>query len=214
MELYLIRHAQSANNAKPEADRVADPPLTDIGQQQASHLAVWVNSLKLTRLTTSPFLRTLQTTDKIAAETGLRPEVRIQLHEQGGCYSGHLPFKRIGQPGLTRSEIGQAFPGFDVEVELDGEGWWRSQPYESKDQARRRARSLLQSTRDEFARSSERVGYVMHADIKVLLLESFHTDPLEVPFNTSVTRVSITPDQVRLVEYNRVDHLPADLVTY
>ncbi len=213
MELYLIRHAQSANNAKPEEDRVADPPLTDLGREQAGHLAMRVNSLKLTRLITSPFLRTLQTADTISAETGLRPEVRIQLHEQGGCYSGHLPFRRIGQPGLTRSEIGQAFPGFDVEPELDGEGWWRSQPYEHKEQARRRAQSLLQRTRDEFGDSSERVGYVMHADIKLLLLENVYAESLEVPFNASVTRVTIAPDDVRLVEYNRVDHLPADLVT-
>ena len=31
MELYLIRHAQSQNNVKPEEHRVEDPPLTELG---------------------------------------------------------------------------------------------------------------------------------------------------------------------------------------
>ena len=139
---------------------------------------------------------------------------RIQLHEQGGCYSGYLPARRIGEPGLTRAEIGRIFPEFDVEAELDGEGWWRGQPYESRDQASIRARSLLQRTREEFSQSSARVGYVMHADIKLLLLENIHAEPLAVPFNASVTRVSLTPEEVKLLEYNRVDHLPTDLITY
>ena len=35
MELYLIRHAQSQNNALPEEQRVEDPGLTELGNQQA-----------------------------------------------------------------------------------------------------------------------------------------------------------------------------------
>ena len=213
MELYLIRHAQSANNAKPEAQRIADAPLTNLGQEQARRLATWLTSLRLTRLITSPFLRTLQTAENIRVETGITPEVRIQLHEQGGCYSGYLPSARIGQPGLTRSEIQQQFPEFSIDAALDGEGWWRRQPYESRDRARLRARSLLQRTRDEFQCSSERVGFVMHADIKVMLLECFHSDPLDTPYNSSVTRICITPNQLQLVDYNRVDHLPEPLIT-
>ena len=46
MELYLIRHAQSLNNALPAEDRVEDAPLTDIGHQQCSHLAKWIPELK------------------------------------------------------------------------------------------------------------------------------------------------------------------------
>lgn len=40
MELYIIRHAQSANNAlRDPADRVCDPHLTELGRQQAARLA-------------------------------------------------------------------------------------------------------------------------------------------------------------------------------
>lgn len=213
MDLYLIRHAQSENNANPDSQRVPDPALTEIGREQARRLADHVASLRLTKLITSPFLRTLQTADAIFRKTGLAPEVRTQLHELGGCYSGFLPAARIGQPGMTRSEVENRFPGFRIEPELNGEGWWRSQSHESLPQARLRAEALLHQTRREFADSSERVGYVMHADIKLLLLENFHCDPLAVPLNTSFTRVSISPEEIRLCEYNRVDHLPDHLVT-
>ncbi len=40
MELYIIRHAQSTNNALPdERERVCDPHLTEIGRRQADLLA-------------------------------------------------------------------------------------------------------------------------------------------------------------------------------
>ena len=98
MELYLIRHAQSENNAQPEEQRVEDPALTAMGRRQAGLLADWITSLNLTRLITSPFLRTLETTEAIRQATRLTPEVRVQLHEQGGCYRGYGPDGREGRP--------------------------------------------------------------------------------------------------------------------
>ncbi len=213
MELYLIRHAQSANNAQPESSRVPDPPLTELGREQASLLASFISCHGLTRLITSPFLRTLETAEILYAELGLVPEVRIQLHEQGGCYSGYLPMPRIGQPGMTRAEIEQRFPDFLVEDGLDGEGWWREQPYETWEEARVRAAALLKSTRDEFAESEERVGFVMHADIKGLLLEHVHDDPLEIAFNASFSKLLVTSDRQQLVQHNCIEHLPPRLIT-
>ena len=48
MELYIVRHAQSINNALTDMkDRVMDPTLTDLGQRQAQaiaeHLASGIN---------------------------------------------------------------------------------------------------------------------------------------------------------------------------
>ena len=37
--LYLVRHGESANNALPNHQRVADPSLTELGQKQAHNLA-------------------------------------------------------------------------------------------------------------------------------------------------------------------------------
>ena len=42
VQLYLIRHGQSENNARPEHLRVEDAELTDLGHQQAEQLAPWI----------------------------------------------------------------------------------------------------------------------------------------------------------------------------
>jgi broad specificity phosphatase PhoE len=213
MELYLIRHAQSLNNERPEQDRVEDPPLTDIGHRQCSCLATWIPSLKLTRVVTSPFLRALQTADHIGRSVRLAPEVRIDLHEQGGCVSGPTRDVFAGRPGMTRSQIRSTFPEFSIAPDIDVDGWWRSKPFETEDVARARAARLLAQTIEEFAATQERVAYVMHGDFKRLFLAQLYGEPLQTPVNTSVTRILIRPDGCRLEDYNQMDHLPADLVT-
>ena len=213
MQLYLIRHAQSQNNALPEEQRVEDPGLTELGHRQAEHLAEWIPALNLTRLITSPFRRTLLTTEPIVRTTSLRPEVRIDLHEQGGCYRGHTLDNIVGRPGMTRREIESEFSGYRVGDEIDGDGWWGSKPYESWQAARERAARLLEATRLEFAHTNERVAYVMHADIKVLFLAHVHPELIDVPCNTSVTEIEFDSSSHQLKAFNQVDHLPSHLVT-
>ncbi len=212
MELYLIRHAQSQNNAKPEEQRVEDPALTELGHEQAGCLAKWIPELNLTKLIVSPFLRTLQTAEPIANATNLTPEVQTDLHELGGCYRGHTLENITGRPGMNRSEIERQFPTYDVAAEIDDQGWWRSQPYETIERGRQRAKTLLQRTRDAYAHTNQRVAYVMHGDIKVLLLEEFHPEPLDTPYNVSVSKIMITPQACRLEDYNRLQHLPSHLI--
>ena len=213
MQLYLIRHAQSQNNALPDHQRVEDPGITELGCLQAKFLAERVGTLKLTRLFTSPFRRTLQTTKPIYDATSLRPEVRIDLHEQGGCYRGHTVDNVCGRPGMNRTEIEREFPGFDVSAELDGEGWWASKPHENYQAAKHRAGKLLQRAIDEFGDTDERVAFVMHADIKLIFLREFHSELLDCPCNTSLTMIEITSGQCQLVDFNCVRHLPVELVT-
>lgn len=214
MPLFLIRHAQSANNAKPESDRISDPPITDVGEQQAARLASWITELNLNRLITSPFLRTLQTTRAIHEATGLTPEVRTEWHEHGGCYSGYLDGQMRGERGLSRGEIEQQFPGFQVHEQIGREGWWQERDWETVEQARQRARGVVQRTHDEFVDDDQRVAFVTHADFKRFFLEVIHSSWLDVAMNTSVTTINRSPDALQLVEFNQVDHLPAELRTY
>ncbi|CAN5768091.1 hypothetical protein BH23CHL2_BH23CHL2_25080 [soil metagenome] len=84
MRLLIIRHAQSANNAGDQP-RVADPPLTEIGERQAVRLAEAERVLDdVDRLYLSPMRRTLQTAAPVAATTGLPARVFTGLHEWGG----------------------------------------------------------------------------------------------------------------------------------
>jgi 2,3-bisphosphoglycerate-dependent phosphoglycerate mutase len=214
MKLFLIRHAQSQNNARPESERVEDPVLTEIGHEQARRLSEWLPSLGLTRLFTSPFRRTLETTVRIHHATGLVPEVITDLHEQGGCYAGHTIGSMIGRPGMTGAEIEKEFPGFRIAEDIDAEGWWKCKPYERFEPASQRAWALLQWTQKQFAHTEERVAYVSHGDLKMRFLEHFHPQTLTIPDNTSVTTIRVTPDSIQLTDYNRTEHLPADLVTH
>jgi 2,3-bisphosphoglycerate-dependent phosphoglycerate mutase len=213
MEWFLIRHGQSLNNARPEVERVEDPPLTYVGHEQCARLAMWIRPLGLTRIVTSPFLRTLQTTDHISRSLRLMPEICVDLHEQGGCVSGPAREMFVGRPGMKRTEIESQFPGFDIPSELDGKGWWESKPFETGDLARKRASRILEQTIERFAETDERVAYVMHADIKRLVLAHLSDAPLETPHNTAVSKVSIRRGECHLEQYNAVEHLTAELIT-
>ena len=170
MDLYLIRHGQSQNNARPERLREEDPSLTEDGRRQADHLAEWIHHLRLTRIITSPFLRTLETTAHLCRRLALTPEVRVDLHEFGGCVAGARLRELTGRPGMTRSQLEDRYPGIKVPAAIDEQGWWKCKPYETDRLARRRAARLLRRTREEFGHSGERVAYVTHADIEVLFL--------------------------------------------
>ncbi len=213
MELYLIRHAQSLNNALPEEDRVEDPALTDLGHEQARRLAEIVPALRLTKIVTSPFLRTLQTTEHLRKTTGLVPHVRIELHEHGGCVAGNSFDGHTGRPGMTRGEILTQFAGYEVAVDIDGDGWWRSQPYETIESAQLRAKTLLERTIADYAATDARIAYVMHADFKRMFLEIIHRQPLTCPHNASISRLTITPHTARLEDYNNIAHLEAKMLT-
>lgn len=213
MHLFLIRHAQSQNNAQPEEHRVEDPALTAVGREQTEHLARWITRLELTRLFTSPFLRSLQTAEAIRQATDLTPEVRTVLHEVGGCYRGYSGATISGAPGLSRLQIERDFPGFHVAPEIDGQGWWANKPREIESEASLRADCLWKQTIEEFGSTDERIALVMHADIKLVLLRRLHAAPLATPYNTSVTTVVVDASACQLVDYNSVRHLPPGLVT-
>ena len=53
MELYLIRHGQSTNNAG--LPHVADPPLSDLGKKQAYHVGKALQREEISRLYCSPY---------------------------------------------------------------------------------------------------------------------------------------------------------------
>lgn len=219
MELYLIRHAQSSNNATPIEQRVEDAPLTDLGYRQVECLAEWLQSVGLTRLITSPFRRALETTASIKSTTSLIPEVWIDLCEQGGCVSGVDTTSYAGRPGMTRKEIMTDFPGYLLPEEIDERGWWKCQPCENMKGAEIRAEGVVRQTIQRFAYTEERVVFVSHGTFMRLLIGAFvgvsilERDWLgEVP-NTAVTKFSITPEQIRLDFLNSVGHLPRELIS-
>lgn len=217
MDLYLIRHGQSENNARPETERVEDPPLTELGQRQAEHLARRLATMQIDRLMTSPFRRCLETTAPVAEVTGRVAEVHPELHEHGGCYRGFGAGPFEGAPGMTREEIEREFPGYEIDERIDLTGWWRCRPRETEAEAVLRARRMLDEAARRYA-SEHAVAWIIHAEFKRCLLSCLLGGEWRVPAlgpvkNTGVTRLEWTGDRWLIQLINCAAHLPERIVT-
>lgn len=98
--LLLVRHGQSTWNADGRWQGWADPPLTDLGRQQAKDAASRLGEVDL--VVASDLARARETAEIIAAELGTGPvEVDDAYRERGaGDWTG-----------LTRAEIDERYPG-------------------------------------------------------------------------------------------------------
>jgi 2,3-bisphosphoglycerate-dependent phosphoglycerate mutase len=239
MELYLVRHGQSHNNSLTDGiGRMCDPPLTEAGQAQAvqvaAHLSRKTGDLSLqtypqasqnchgygiTRLLCSPMLRALQTTQPIAKALGLSPHVWPDVHEQYGIWldkdDGKGP---VGLAGLSRSEIVEGFPGYELAEEIGEEGWW-NRPVETETQWRQRAIRVANEIRTRFGATDERVAVVGHGGFtNELMHELLGRAALPGIYfgqqNTGITRMDFEENEVLRVRYvNRVVHLTPELIT-
>jgi broad specificity phosphatase PhoE len=68
--IYLVRHGESEINVSDVFMDDFSPPLTEVGKEQSRFLAKRAKNLKFEVLIASPFERTKQTAEMIAAETG------------------------------------------------------------------------------------------------------------------------------------------------
>jgi 2,3-bisphosphoglycerate-dependent phosphoglycerate mutase len=243
MKLFIIRHAQSANNLLGEqaayeeymVRRDPEPPLTELGRRQAELLARHLagndfperkqednkSGYGLTRLYCSPMLRTLQTAWPISQHTGLKPEIWLDLHEQGGIFHGN---PRNGEPivsfpGLSRRQIEEQYPGYLVPDAISDRGWW-SGGYEDMQGCYARAAKVAQ-TLHQWAPEmlDERIALVSHGTFAEALVRAL----LGLPaghrsyyshYNTAITRLDFLPDGYLIVRYlNRIQHLPAELIS-
>ena len=216
-ELTLIRHAQSANNALPESQRVDDPSLTETGEQQVKRLAERFRDQQITHCLTSGFLRAILTMRPLAQTVDVRPTIWTDLHEVGGCFAGFERGKLEGRPGMNRETLSNEFPEFELPDDIDELGWWKSKPYEDYSAAQRRAETQAQRLLNEFRGSDAKVACVIHADFKALMLAALLKDTIAVSsldlFNTGVTVLKCSEDKIVPVDVNDVAHLPKDLVT-
>ncbi len=217
--ILLIRHGQSANNAQPEHLRVCDPGLTDAGVHQAAVTAKHLQGAPIERLYCSPFLRSLETTRPIAQATGLAVNVRADIFEQGGCYSGYDRVGKRGEPGMGRRQLATNYAGWHIDDAIEDTGWW-NRDFETPAAAWQRAQAVARWLFNELARESVMSALVIHADFKYLLLSAltqnyasriFEAD--EPLYNVGITQVDIQGDTLELTQVNSVAHLPNNLVT-
>lgn len=241
MILYLIRHGQSANNLLAEQllgrpgpsrfetymkQRVAEPPLTEMGEKQADRLGAYVRGMAITRLYCSPMLRTMQTIKPVADSLDCQPSVWIDLHEHGGIFlrSG-ADAQAVGFPGLNRAEMSSMFPGYGLDG-IGENGWWHGA---EEDRASCHARAVrVAEELHRMAKASEEdegIAAVSHGTFMDSLLKALigRLPGNEFYFNhnnTGITRVDFSPSKtdgsmsVTVRYVNRTDHLADEHTTY
>jgi 2,3-bisphosphoglycerate-dependent phosphoglycerate mutase len=246
MELYIIRHAQSTNNAiewlNPK-DRVGDPPLTELGHQQAEALAHYLcdgfnpeavldglyakqsdarqrHGYQFTKLYCSPMHRSLQTTAPVAREMGLHPQVWADIHEHGGIYLEHEDERGVvGYGGKTRAEIESEFPGYVMTDDITDTGWWTGKMEDITTAYGRATKVAMQLRKEAKESPNDRIAIVSHgtfvdALIKALFNQLPSRQMYYAHFNTAMTRIDFNPDGYLHFRYlNRVHHLTAEMVT-
>ena len=199
MELYLIRHGQSTNNASMVADpkdRVSDPPLTPLGHAQAEALARHLvdgynpevigdvafasrpgeadpRGFGITKLYCSPMQRSLETTLPISRATGLAPHVWVDIHEHGGIFLEHGDERGvIGYPGLSRSAILEKFPNYVIPETITEAGWWTGGMEDVTIAYGRAMRVAMRFREDAKTQPDERIAIVSHGTFMDALIKS------------------------------------------
>ena len=180
MELYLIRHAQSANNHAYDTggERQPDPPLTELGHRQAQALAAYLATRRpapdtlqarrqdrggytFTHLYTSLMLRAVVTATYVAQAIGLPLRAWTEIHERGGLH-GIAPEtgEVIGVAGPNRAYFVAEHPHLLLPDTLGESGWWNREREREEEFAPRAAAVW----RELLARhgSDDRVALITH----------------------------------------------------
>ena len=163
MELYLIRHGQSTNNAG--LPHVADPPLSNLGKQQAYYVDKALQREEISRLYCSPMLRALQTTEIIGSMLSLDPHIYIGLHEWDGIWEESVGRFGATLPGLTRSEMKEVSPNVVLPQDVTDKGWLFTQ-WENVElmlqRANQNATNFITHLQAIHNQSDERVAAISH----------------------------------------------------
>lgn len=243
MELYIIRHGQSANNAlEDETQRTYDPPLTALGQRQAEYLADYLfdggnrdpafnpeaeiarngdqRGFGFDHLYCSAMHRALQTAAPVAHALDLAPEVWLDIHEQGGIYLDE-PAGRVGYPGKGRREILSEFPAYILPATITDAGWWGiERGYESLHEGAGRAIKVAIELRRRALNQDKdaRIALITHGTfidllIKALLGQLPNRQFYFSHYNTGITRIDFRGERLVLRCVNRTEHLPRELLS-
>ena len=221
MELYLVRHAESENNARPTYQRVEDPAITPVGRMQAEYLADWLKTLNTDALVTSPFRRTLQTASSVLNASNQRLQIWHNVFERGGCFRGYNESNIQGAQGMGRSEILRVLGPHAQRCQLDPsiseQGWWSRPDRESDGEAAKRAREVCERLDSEFS-GGQVVVMLIHADLKRLMLTEMLAGSVNVASlgpmrNAGISKVNRVEGGWQLDYFNSVTHLPAKLIT-
>lgn len=181
---------------------------------------------RLTHLYTSLMLRSIETARYVAERTGLPLVGWVDIHERGGLHeTDEATGQESGIPGPNRAALLEAFPTLIVPPEIGEQGWWNRAP-EEVEASLPRALRFWATLAERHGATDDRVAIVSHGGffqsllITLLGLEdsSAWKTPVAGPIwfgmsNTAVSRIELSSGGGAVRYLNRVDHLPAELIT-
>lgn len=240
MRLYLIRHAQSTNNALKDIKlRVKDAALTALGHQQAHALAHYLASaeekqifiredeqtemlppegFRIDELYCSPMHRALLTTQPVAAALEMQPQVWVDIHEHGGIFLEESEGYFVGYGGRSRREILAEFPDYLLPPEITEDGWWKASREEQLPFEERVYR--VAARLNERQHEDVHVAMISHGDFLDKLIKALLGQPLAAKtsyfmhFNTGITCLDFRNGRgINVIYQNKLEHLAADLVS-
>lgn len=204
MYLYCVRHGESTFNAMSRIQGQADPPLSDLGRQQAAALAQVLVQREITAVIASPQQRALQTAQIVAAAAGLQVTTDPRLKEiHVGVFQGK-----------TWAEV-------DAELPREAERWRSNDPDfvipggESRRQLMARAHEVFREFRQQLQRQgAQRVAVISHggtlaAAFKALLRLPAECNPFSL-LNAAICTLQWPDnreDRIKLLSLNDVEHL-------
>lgn len=238
MQLYFIRHAQSANNALydstgADTGRVQDPELTPLGHQQAARLAHALahghpggsvesgapgGGYGITHLYCSLMVRAVLTADAVGLALGLPPIGWLDLHEGGGIWlADAVTGEPVGLPGNPRSVLEQRFPRLVLPPEVSEAGWW-NRDFEKKEERLPRAERVIRRLLEQHGGTDDRVALVSHGGFYNYVLCAALGLPRSENFwfvsnNTGISRLDFQNGSVDVMYLNRTDFLPPEMVS-
>ena len=213
MILRFARHGQPALEGMPRGANhelpPGDYPLSRQGLEQAHCLGRHLRNEGFRGLIlSSPYARTAETADAVAAECGLRFYLEPRLQEMRF-------YPEPPCPGMTIDELRANYPRVAPDATLDWP-WLTPGGKEELDTVRARVDRFLAELLE--APPAEDILLFGHgASIQSLKWNLFarcgYDGPDHHNWNCSISRFDITPQGVKMVELARYDFMPQEIIT-
>jgi 2,3-bisphosphoglycerate-dependent phosphoglycerate mutase len=234
MQLYFIRHGQSANNALwtvtgESGGRSYDPELTETGQSQASLVAQFLRQgdpalasrgtdpqnltgFTITHVYCSLMVRAASTGHAIAEALDLPLYAWEEIHEAGGLYlDDEATGAQVGQIGHDRAYFQARYPRLVLPDKVDESGWW-NRPYEQLEDRLPRAQRFLSQLRLRHSGTDHHVAIVSHGEFYNWFLGALLNLPVSngmwfVLNNVAITRIDFDKDSATHAENLRLVYM-------
>ncbi len=200
-QLFLIRHGQSTWNAQGRIQGWADPPLDEIGHDQAGKLAqrLRCEGHELAAIYSSPLMRARQTAEEIGRVFDLPVQTDDRLKEHG-----------VGQlTGLTGVQVEEQFPNW-VAARQGGHTWVVPPGGEDRDEFIWRVTTVMTDIINYHL--DQTAAIVSHGGTLGVYLAHLLEIPIHrsLPFqfdNTGLSIIRFGKGRIRLVRLNDTGHL-------